>query len=215
VGQVTSKQLTTEAENSFVSRARYPKGKKSLQAILDATYDIIVSEGLGAASQDAIAKRAKVTQSAVRHYFPTKEGLLIAFFSTGVDRLRVVLDKKMAEETSDPSSKLLDIVSTHYDAINDVEDVYYFESAAFWGRNPEFRRMREKWYQKMARHYGELIQQIHPDWSRKQCEDGSFQVMTLILGGWFTMGNNRPFQRRRSKNNLKAILLAGIEKLIN
>lgn len=209
-----SEQLNSEAENSFMSRARYPKGKKSLKAILDATYDIIISQGLAAASQDAIAKRANVTQSAVRHYFPTKEGLLLAFFSTGVDRLKILLDKKMAEDVSDPSIKLLDIVSTHYDWINNVEDVYYFESAAFWGRNPEFRQMRERWYQKMARHYGQLIQQIHPDWSRKQCEDGSFQVMTLILGGWTTMGNTRPFHRKRSKKALKAILLGGVEKLV-
>ena len=209
-----TEQLITEAEDSFLSRARSPKGKKSLQAILDATHDIVISEGLGAASQDAIAKRAKVTQSAVRHYFPTKEELLLAFFSTGIGRARVILDEKMAEDVSDPYSMMLDIVSTHYDWINEVEDVYYFESAAFWGRNPEFRVMRERWYQKMLSHYRALIQQIHPDWSRNQCEDGSFQVMTLILGGWTTMGNTRPFHRRRSKKALKTILLAGIEKLL-
>ena len=65
-----SEQPAFEVENSFLSRARYPKGKRRLQAILDAMYEIVISDGLAAASQEAIAKRADVTQSAVRHYFP-------------------------------------------------------------------------------------------------------------------------------------------------
>ena len=74
-----SESSSQPESNSFLSRARYPKGRKSLQAILDATYEIVTSEGLTGASQEAIARRAKVTQSAVRHYFPTKEELLLAF----------------------------------------------------------------------------------------------------------------------------------------
>ena len=62
-----------------VLRAKTPKGAARLQAIMDATLEIIVADGLGAASQDTIAQRAQVTQSAVRHYFPTKESLLKAW----------------------------------------------------------------------------------------------------------------------------------------
>ena len=61
-----SDQSALNFENSFLARARYPKGKKRLQAILDAIYDIVITEGLAAASQEAIARRANVTQSAVR-----------------------------------------------------------------------------------------------------------------------------------------------------
>lgn len=32
-------------ESEFLSRARYAKGKKTLQAILDATYDLIMGFG--------------------------------------------------------------------------------------------------------------------------------------------------------------------------
>ena len=46
---------------SSVLRAKTPKGEARLQAIMDATFDIIVSDGLGAASQEAIAQRAAVT----------------------------------------------------------------------------------------------------------------------------------------------------------
>lgn len=210
------KLLAEKPQNDhFLNRARYAKGKETLQAIHDATYELIVTEGLAAASQEAIAKRANVSQSAVRHYFPTKEELLLTFFSTGVARLRTVLEEKMANQDIDPETKLIDIISTHYDWIDDVEDVYYFESASYWGRNPEFREMREDWYQQLLKQYRTLIKALHPDWSRKQCESTSFQLITLVLGAWTTMGETRPVHRSRNRLNLKSMLMSGVEKLIS
>lgn len=202
-------------ENSFLSRARYPKGKRSLQAILDATYEIVTSEGLTAASQEAIARRANVTQSAVRHYFPTKEELLLAFFTVGVERLQSVIDNKMAETFSDSKTKLLEVTATHLDWISGIEDMYYFESAAFWGRNPGYRNLRENWYERLASQYRDLISEIHPTWLNQECESTSFQILTLILGSWATLGSTRPIHRHRSPKNLQAMTLEGINKLIS
>ncbi len=210
-----SEQPSLNIENSFLSRARYPKGRRRLQAILDATYDIVISEGLAAASQEAIAKRANVTQSAVRHYFPTKDELLIAFFSSGIERLQQSLTSVMAELSQDPRAQLLESASLHYNRVLEVEDAYFFEAAAFWGRNPEFRAVRDAWYQSLDRHYADLISKIHPDWDKPRCTAASFQVLTLILGGWVTMGSSRPLQQRRSRTSLKAMLLRGIERLID
>ena len=202
-------------ENSFLSRARYPKGKKRLRAILDSTYEIVISKGLAAASQEAIAKRAEVTQSAVRHYFPTKDELLFAFFSTGVERLQQFLQAKMAEVDRDPRDLLLESASLHYDRMLEVEDVYFFEAAAFWGRNPEFSDMRDEWYQALERHYEDLIKRIHPAWGKPRCSAASIQVLTLILGGWVTLGSSRPLYRKRSRKSIRSTLLQGIERLID
>jgi AcrR family transcriptional regulator len=210
-----SEQPALEDENSFLARARYPKGRKSLQAILDATYDIVISEGLAAASQEAIARRANVTQSAVRHYFPTKDELLIAFFTTGIERLQQRLKSVMTEPAQDPRAQLLDSASLHYDRVLQEEDAYFFEAAAFWGRNPEFRAVRDTWYQSLDRHYARLIELIHPEWDKPRCAAASFQVLTLILGAWVTMGSSRPLQTRRSRTSLKKMLLSGIEHLID
>lgn len=207
-------QSSIQGDNSFVARARYPKGRKSLQAILDATFEIVTTDGLAAASQDAIAKRANVTKSAVRHYFPTKEELLLAFFSVGVERLKAIIDEMLSQNTQSPREMLLDIVTTHYDWIGDTDDIYYFESAAFWGRNPGFRNMREDWYQQMAANYRDLVKEVHPEWSHRQCDNVSFQILTLVLGGWLTIGNTRPTHQSRSAKSLKAALRDGIESLI-
>jgi len=208
-------QPTPQFESSFLTRARYPKGRRTLQTILDATYDLIISEGMAAASQEAIAKRANVTQSAVRHYFPTKEELLYAFFATGIERLQHLLKEKLAEQGEDPRNQLLESAGLHYDRMLEAEDVYFYEAAAYWARNPEFRELRDRWYQNVLRHYAELIQRLHPDWKKEQCNTCAIQLLTLILGGWTTLGSSRPFHKKRSRKALKAILLEGVDRLIS
>ena len=89
----------------------------------------MISEGLAAASQEAIARRANVTQSAVRHYFPTKDELLIAFFSTSIERVQQQLHNVMAEKGQDPRAQLLESASLHYDRVLKEEDAYFFEAA--------------------------------------------------------------------------------------
>ena len=207
--------LEVTPSDSFLSRARYPKGRKRLEDILEATYEIIAKEGIAGASQEAIAKQANVTQSAVRHYFPTKEELLLAFFKVGVERFRSILDAKLKEPNRAPREQLLEIISTHYDWIIRTEDVCYFEAAAFWGRNPEFQSFRESWYRKLTESYSDLLGKIHPTWSSKEIGDTTFQLITLVLGGWPTMGNTRSVCRDTSECNLKNKLLRGAAKLIN
>lgn len=209
-----SDQSALNFENSFLDRARYPKGKKRLQAILDAIYDIVITEGLAAASQEAIARRANVTQSAVRHYFPTKDELLVAFFTAGIERLQQLLKDKMAEQGREPQALLLESAALHYDRVLESEDVYFFEAAAFWAHHPDFRQMRDNWYQSLDIHYAQLVARIQPQWSEQQCGAVAMQVLTLILGGWVTMGSSRPIRRSQTREELKETLLQGIERLI-
>jgi AcrR family transcriptional regulator len=210
-----AEQAEPHFQNSFLARARYPKGKRRLQAILDATFDIVVSEGLAAASQEAIAKRAGVTQSAVRHYFPTKDELLMAFFSTGIERLQHKIHATIDNSSLEPRQQLLDSASMHYEGILETEDSYFFEAAAFWGRNADFRKFRDEWYQSLDRHYIRLLGKIHPKWSRKRCADVALQILTLILGGWVTLGSSRPMRRSGSRQALKNSLLQGIERVMD
>ncbi|MBT6664671.1 MAG: TetR/AcrR family transcriptional regulator [Gammaproteobacteria bacterium] len=210
-----AEQAEPHFQNSFLARARYPKGKRRLQAILDATFDIVVREGLAAASQEAIAKRAGVTQSAVRHYFPTKDELLMAFFSTAIERLQQKFHVAIESGNLEPRQRLLDSASMHYARILETEDIYFFEATAFWGRNADFKKLRDEWYESLDRHYIGLLEEIHPKWSRKRCADVALQILTLILGGWVTLGSSRPMRRSGSRQALKNSLLQGIERVID
>lgn len=199
----------------IASRARTPKGQRTLRAILDATFDLVGSEGLAAASQEAIARRANVTQSAVRHYFPKKEDLLDAFFVESIERLTSLFGEEFAKVDKDPLSRLLSIASLHYERMLNVEDVAYFEIASAWARDPNYRDFRNEWYKRTARYYFELVREIHPDWEQERCHAAVFQIVTLVLGGWATMGSSRALYQRKGRNALKAMLLDGIERLIS
>jgi AcrR family transcriptional regulator len=205
----------SQTENTFLDRARYPKGRKTLQAILDATYELIIADGPTAASQQAIADRAGVTQSAVRHYFPTKEDLLVAFFSTGIQRLQALIRLKLAEKDRDPRTLLLECAELHFSRIREVDDVFFFEATAFGRRNADFGRLRDGWYQDVRVCYQQLIQAMQPGWDEQRCVETSLQVLTLILGGWITAGRSRSSFREQSQQELTDILLRGIQRLID
>ncbi len=205
----------SEPVNSFLDRARYPKGRKTLQAILDATYELIIAHGPTAASQQAIADRAGVTQSAVRHYFTTKEDLLDAFFSTGVERLQALIRVKLADTQADPRSQLLECAELQYSRIREIDDVFFFEATAYGRRNVGLGHLRVSWYEEVRQSYQQLIQKMHPGWTEQRCADTSLQVLTLILGGWITAGRSRASFRQQSQQELTDILKRGIELLID
>ena len=206
--------IAGDTENSFLARARYGKGKRTLQAILDATYELITTEGLTATSQEAIARRANVSQSAVRHYFPTKDELLAAFFSVGIERLESAYRARLAEPDSDPRKQLIELACLQFERMEETKDVYFYEASAYFARNPA-QDVRTDWYQFARQAYLELIRRIHPEWDEDRCIDTSFQVYTLILGGWITMGESLPFRQHRSFRGLRGILIDGIERLID
>ena len=215
VRQPHTGDFMTNSDNSFLARARYPKGRKTLQAILDATYELIIAEGPTAASQQAIADRARVTQSAVRHYFPTKDDLLMAFFTTGIERMKSVLMAKFGEEGDNPRQLLLECAELQFARIRDVDDVYFFEATAFARRNSEFALLRGGWYQLVCQKYQQLLQRMHPQWSDEHCADTAYQVMTLVMGGWITAGRSHLLDKQARTDDLIRILRRGIERLID
>ena len=204
-----------DIKNSFLDRARYPKGRKTLQAILDATYELVATGGPTAASQQAIADRANVSQSAVRHYFKTKEDLLEAFFSSASETMHTAYVAKISTFEGDARTLLLECAELHYQRICTVDSALFLEATTYTQRNPRFADIRDAWYQWLVRHYQALIEKIHPEWDAQRCHDTSFQILTLIMGGWITAGDSRAKFLEKSSQELTVILVRGIERLID
>lgn len=192
---------------SSVLKAKTPKGKARLQAIMDATFEIIVSDGLAAASQDAIAQQAAVTQSAVRHYFPTKESLLRAFFEEAINRLQSGLDSPAPASDADPLVELMRCVRLHFDAIMSVDRVFFFEASAYWSRDASLSELRYQWHLSLMSHYQDLLSAIHPSHSPQQNSDTAFQILTLTQGCWMTLN------RHDANKGHRQAILDGIAQL--
>lgn len=203
-----------QSGTGLFASARTPKGRRTIEAILDATFDLVSSEGLAAASQEAIATKAGVTQSALRHHFPQKQDLLDAFFFVAAERLDQGFQQEMAISGKDPRSQLLALATLHYDQMLVNNDVSVLESCALLAQNPRYRPYRDDWYRRMGGYYAELIQALHPDWDAARVTAVAFQVCAIVLGGWLTLGSSRPFHPRLSRKRLKAMLLDGVDRLI-
>ncbi|MBN8500913.1 MAG: TetR/AcrR family transcriptional regulator [Sphingomonadales bacterium] len=67
-------------------------------ALLSAAGNIVLSEGLGAASTQAIAAAAGVTKGAFFHHFPTRAVLLMALFDSVLADFENALAERMAKD---------------------------------------------------------------------------------------------------------------------
>ena len=192
-----------------------PKGERTMNAILDAAREIITAEGMGAASQDSIARRAGISQSTLRHYFPTKEQLVSEIYRTGFQRTLESVEADLPDAATEPEARLLRMARNHLHFIMARDGAYAFESFAHLARNAGDRRYRDEWYEALAARYADLIGRIRPGLAETECRRRAFQIMTLCLGGWLTMTESRPRLHDASSDELVESALAGIRAIMH
>jgi AcrR family transcriptional regulator len=194
--------------------ARSPKGERTRRAILDGARSIVAESGTSAVSQDAVAKRAGISQSAVRHYFATKEGLLAALFEDVLAGHRARFEQIVLEPGSNPALRLARMVHAHLDAVATVSDSTMLEVFAFWARNESAGAVRRAFHAWLVGHYTDSIRVLRPDLTQEGCRELALQLLTLSLGAWLTVGRSRPHLLDRSQARLKEVLLRAVDTLV-
>lgn len=202
----TRQQLA--AERSPVS-----KGERTLQRIIEAAADIIQALGLANTSQEAVAKRAGISQSTLRHHFATKEGLIEAAFARVYENIRHRAEAVLMEPCTDPLERIEQMADAHISYVMEAREAYTFECFAHFSRNREEGGLRDQWYIWITGHYASLIQQLHPALSPKDCAERAYLVLHLCLGGWFTLTQSGPRVPGLSREQIKALVLAQIRQL--
>ena len=194
---------------------RSTKGERSVAAILRACVEIMSEQGAAAMSQEAVARRAGITQSALRHHFPTKDALLQAVFRGGFDIYRSRMSEILLDPKGGPQDKLRRLIDLHFDHIARFSDAYTFEALAHATRDAGARAQRDDWYLWLADHYASLIRQIRPELSRQAAETRAYQLLTLILGAWVTFGRSRPALLGGKTPAMSAALHEAIGRLLS
>ncbi len=194
--------------------ARSARGERTLRAIHGAAATIIGEQGSAAASQEQIAKRAGISQSTLRHHYPTKEALVEAIYDASFAGYQVAFERLLLEPNGSAAQRLLRLLEAHLDHIARTDDAYTFESFAHLARNQPSRRKRDAWYRWLTDHYVALLVQIRPTISAEQARAIAFQILTMTLGAWVTLGRTRPNVIGASAADARDALLAGVEKLI-
>lgn len=194
--------------------ARSPKGERTLGAILDAAVEIVTSKGFSALSQEAVAKQVGISQSTLRHYFPTKDELVAACFGRSLAQMGEAISAILDDPHADPMAQLEESIALHLGFIMQGADGYFFESLAYWARHPEQRALRDEWYRWLHRSYAAIIQRARPDCSPAACSARSYQLLTLTLGAWITLSASRPPLLRKQAAGLKQTLLDAVRAIV-
>lgn len=159
-----------------------------MRAIFRATRETVTQAGLEAASLDAIAGRAGLTQAALRHYFPTRDDLLGAFFITAANWMRGEMITILTGSDQQARAKLLRCLDWHLQFMESVDTVFWLESSAYWVRHGRRRRTRDDWYNWLTGQYALLIGQMQPTAGRAERQRRAYLIVTLVLGAWITHG---------------------------
>lgn len=205
-------QKTATAKTT--QKARSLRGERTLRAIHDAAVSIIGESGSAMASQEQIAKRAGISQSTLRHHYPTKDELVEAIYEATFESYQETFEALLLQPGGTPAERLLRLLNAHLDHIARTDDAYIFESFAHFARSEASRRKRDAWYSWLIDHYVALLQQIRVGLSAEQARTLAVQILTLVLGAWITLGRSRPKLIGRSAAEVRETLLSGVEALI-
>jgi AcrR family transcriptional regulator len=202
--------LLAAIEDEFATLGRTPKGQRALRSIFRAMLAATARHGAAAIALEAVAGAAGLTQAAIRHYFPTRDHLLLAFFRAGAEWYRRELEQQLAATDVDPLALLERCLVWHLDFMEAVDAALWFESSGYWLRDPAGRRARNAWYQFLVARYAQLIGRARPGLSATGRRDRAIALWTLMIGGWVSHSRGSalqpgpgPTERRR------AIIAAG------
>jgi AcrR family transcriptional regulator len=83
-------------------RPRQERARATVDAILDAATELLVSVGYDKSSTNKIAQRAGVSVGSLYQYFPNKESIVIALLERHTDQMLGLLEESVAEFLDKP-----------------------------------------------------------------------------------------------------------------
>ena len=190
------------------------KGDRTRRAIIDAVNDIVAREGMTAVSQENVARRVGISQSALRHHYPTKENLVRAVVDDQLVMFRTAMERLMLEPAGAPASRLARMVDAHFERVATHSEALTFEVYAHWARDAEARKPAHEWFAWLASHYAELIRSIRPTLTSAECGERALQIVTLCVGAWVTLSETRPLLTARPAGKVRRSLQRGVDSLV-
>lgn len=193
---------------------RETKGERTRRRIMSEARAMIDEMGIDAISQDAIAKKVGITQSALRHHFPTRESMFDAIFDHAFSGFYRSAEQILLEPGSQPRQRLLKLCTLHLGYAMSESDRVSLQSFAHYLYNPDLLARQSSWYHWIAGHYAALLGAIRPELEEKTRQARALAILTMSIGAWVTVGRSRPPWPALPGEEAKTALLAAIELLI-
>lgn len=191
------------------------KGDRTRRAIIDAVNHIVAQDGMTAVSQENVAQRVGISQSTLRHHYPTKDLLVRAVVDDQLAMFRREMERLLIEPgEGTPASRLARMVDSHFERVATHSEALTFEVYAHWARDAEARKPAHEWFAWLTSHYAELIHSIRPALEPTDCRERALQIITLCLGAWITLSHSRPLLTERAAVKVRRSLQRGVDTLV-
>jgi len=194
---------------------RQTKGERTRRRIMDEARAMIDEIGIEAISQEAVARRVGITQSALRHHFPTRESLFDAIFDHVFSGFYRSAERFLLEPGHDPRQRLLKLCELHLGYVVRESDRVALGSFAHYLYNPALLDRQSGWYHWIAGHYAALLGAIRPELDAETRHGRALAILTMSIGAWITIGRSRPAWPDLPGDGARAALLAAIASLID
>jgi len=192
---------------------RETKGERTRRRIIAEARAMIEEMAIEAISQDAVARRAGITQSALRHHFQTKDDLFEALFDDVFSGFYRSAERVLLEPGMDPRQRLMKLCALHLGYILTESDRVALESFAHYLRQPDLLARQSSWYHWIVDHYTTLLGAMRNDLDAPALQSRALAILTLCIGAWITNGRSRPPRPGQPRAETNAALLAAIEHL--
>lgn len=194
---------------------RETKGERTRRRIMAEALTMIDEIGIEAISQDAVARKVGITQSALRHHFPTRENMFNAIFDHVFSGFYRSAEQVLLEPGYEPRKRLMKLCALHLGYAMSESDRVALQCFAHYLYNPDLLSRQSSWYHWIAGHYAALLGAIRPDLDEATRNGRALAILTMSIGAWITLGQSRPSWPALPGQEDKAALLAAIEHLID
>ncbi len=156
------------------------------EALISAALDLIAVGGPAAATVRAIADRAGVTPGLIRHYFASKDELVLESYRQTMERLTADNAAVLAREPADPLGNLAGfVVAALTPPVADPARAGLWAGFLYGVQNdPRFKEIHIQNYLAYRDLLKSLIEQLPRAASAEQCRDDAIACNGVIDGLW-------------------------------
>ena len=176
---------------------------------------MIEEAGIEAISQEAVARRVGITQSALRHHYPTRDSMFDAIFDHVFKSFYRSAEQVLLEPGHEPRQRLMKLCALHLGYAMSESDRVALQSFAHYLYNPDQLMRQSSWYHWIVGHYTALLAAIRPDLDEMTRQGRALAILTMSIGACVTVGRSRPEWPGLPNEAAKLALLASIEHLID
>ncbi len=173
-------------------KGRYPKGKNSVENILQAATDLLIDHGYHKFSLRKVADAADVRLGNLQYYFPTKDQLVEALLDRTIQAYIDGFEQLRSQGTPEEQFKAIvnDVIS---DLATRETTVFFPELWSLSNHEESVARSMNEMYARYRQVLADVISEVNPALSRTQVKRLALFISCSMEGHTVFVGFQKPW----------------------